>query len=582
MRSASQPIFVCQSNAGASQGRSLITRILSRWLMSVALAVLALVAINMLVATSPVQGRPTAALINCSGSIQACIDTANDGDTILIAAGRYTESLTLSKPVSLTGVSSDTTIIHAMAGQRVLIVTGATISNSVVISGLTFTGGNLSGEAYCPEACGGGMLVTDGAQVTIQNATFSNNAASGAGGGLYDGGISGDPTAATLIDSQFVSNTAAYDGGGVASDGSITLIGGQFIHNTSQGRGGGLGVGGQYNPTFVLITGTRFINNAAFAIQSDGLGGGVWVGGTAIVVNGYFEGNVSHGSNGGGLFASTFIITDTDFVSNAIMAGWGGGASGNEATISSGRFERNSSGGAGGGISVNYASVDGTDFISNTSNVVDGLAGGGGVFVVFQGDISNARFESNQCPATGCSGGGTLFWGGPSRIVNTILLNNTAASDGTAIAIDVPGENAFQQNELAHLTIAGSTFITMPAVAVFSGTVGITDTIIASHTIAVSNTGGIVREDYNLFFDTVTNTVGVTSGGHSLGGDPKFVDPLNGDYHLQFGSAGIDRGVDAGVYVDLDGNPRPVGAGFDIGAYEYQAIKVLYLPLIRR
>jgi hypothetical protein len=69
-----------------------------RWLMSLALAVLALVTINLLVATSPVQGKP-AALINCSGSIQACIDSANDGDTILIAAGIYTDLDRNPRPV---------------------------------------------------------------------------------------------------------------------------------------------------------------------------------------------------------------------------------------------------------------------------------------------------------------------------------------------------------------------------------------------------------------------------------------------------------------------------------------------------
>jgi hypothetical protein len=107
------------------------------------------------------------------------------------------------------------------------------------------------------------------------------------------------------------------------------------------------------------------------------------------------------------------------------------------------------------------------------------------------------------------------------------------------------------------------------------------DTIIASHTIALESINGTAAEDYNLFFNTITNTIGVTSGGHSLVGDPRFVDPLHDDYHLQFGSAAIDHGIDAGVYTDLDGNPRPLGAGFDIGAYEYTAaISYTYLPIV--
>jgi hypothetical protein len=35
-----------------------------------------------------------------------------------------------------------------------------------------------------------------------------------------------------------------------------------------------------------------------------------------------------------------------------------------------------------------------------------------------------------------------------------------------------------------------------------------------------------------------------------------------------------------GIDADLDGKPRPSGAGFDMGAYEYQLINALYLPLI--
>lgn len=46
----------------------------------------------------------------------------------------------------------------------------------------------------------------------------------------------------------------------------------------------------------------------------------------------------------------------------------------------------------------------------------------------------------------------------------------------------------------------------------------------------------------------------------------------SGDYHLKPGSPTIDAGASAGAppTSDFDGNPRPHGAGYDIGAYELQ------------
>jgi len=53
-------------------------------------------------------------------------------------------------------------------------------------------------------------------------------------------------------------------------------------------------------------------------------------------------------------------------------------------------------------------------------------------------------------------------------------------------------------------------------------------------------------------------------------GNPAFVDPSNSDFHIGLGSAAIDRGVDVEVYLDFDQEPRPSGAGYDIGADELQ------------
>jgi parallel beta-helix repeat protein len=55
-------------------------------------------------------------------------------------------------------------------------------------------------------------------------------------------------------------------------------------------------------------------------------------------------------------------------------------------------------------------------------------------------------------------------------------------------------------------------------------------------------------------------------------GEPGFVNPEAGDFHLTKGSAAIDSGLsDDAPNVDFDENPRPQGGSHDIGAFEYSA-----------
>jgi hypothetical protein len=65
-----------------------------------------------------------------------------------------------------------------------------------------------------------------------------------------------------------------------------------------------------------------------------------------------------------------------------------------------------------------------------------------------------------------------------------------------------------------------------------------------------------------------TNTYS-TFDPNGIEADPLFVG--SGDYHLQASSPAIDAGITSTATVDRDGNARPSGDGYDIGAYEYQA-----------
>ncbi len=261
-------------------------RILVRGLLVVIFAIAALTFVSFALYPAQAKARHQAATITCVGSIQACIDAASDGDTIVIPAGTYTESLTLSKPVSLTGVNSATTIIHALANQRVLTVTGATISNSVVISGLTFTGGDIRGmSGYCPESCGGGILLQNAAQPLIQNVIIADNHAD-SGGGVHA------ETPLTLSSVIFFNNSASGAGGGMYANGALTLSNTEFVSNATNSSGGGvLNAGG------LTCLDCRFVGNSATYLG----------GGASIYVY----------DNGG-----TSSIVNTDFVSNS--AGWGG------------------------------------------------------------------------------------------------------------------------------------------------------------------------------------------------------------------------------------------------------------------
>jgi hypothetical protein len=59
-------------------------------------------------------------------------------------------------------------------------------------------------------------------------------------------------------------------------------------------------------------------------------------------------------------------------------------------------------------------------------------------------------------------------------------------------------------------------------------------------------------------------------GQNYVEGDPRFVNASAADFHLRSNSPAIDKGsATAAPSVDYEGNSRPRGAGYDIGAFEY-------------
>jgi MYXO-CTERM domain-containing protein len=90
----------------------------------------------------------------------------------------------------------------------------------------------------------------------------------------------------------------------------------------------------------------------------------------------------------------------------------------------------------------------------------------------------------------------------------------------------------------------------------------------------VTTTGqGVVTIESNLFFSDIDNpdlSPNMAAVTGSLDVDPMFVAPATFDFHLQPKSKAIDAGASVpSVTHDFDGNARPQGGGYDIGAFEF-------------
>lgn len=58
-------------------------------------------------------------------------------------------------------------------------------------------------------------------------------------------------------------------------------------------------------------------------------------------------------------------------------------------------------------------------------------------------------------------------------------------------------------------------------------------------------------------------------GDNAVRADPRFMNPIGGDFHLKPNSPALDKGSAVGApSTDCDGNRRPQGRGVDMGAYE--------------
>ena len=327
----------------------------------------------------------------------------------------------------------------------------------------------------------------------------------------------------------------------------------------SIGYGGGIYLN---DATRAVISGNLIISNVA-SLASRGYGGGIHLEGILFGAQVQFN----------------QVLSNAATTKNAV--GYGGGISGGPGgvVIRGNSVIGNRANGYGGGEGAGLYQWFGSATYLN--NLVTGNLGSAGGQAVYLG-YSASRFEGNQVMDNATSQGikfQGVFWGssGPT------LVNNIVARSGDRTLSLHGGMGWPLTATLLHNTLVGSGSGTGVYVATGYIALFLTNTIVVDHTWGITNTfpaSSTVLADHTLFW---ANTHDGIRGINPVDGTPTFA---TDGYHIGSGcSAAIDAGVSAGVTTDIDGEARPYGPGYDIGADELStglACWRVYLPLASR
>lgn len=192
----------------------------------------------------------------------------------------------------------------------------------------------------------------------------------------------------------------------------------------------------------------------------------------------------------------------------------------------------------------------------------------------------NTVFDGNTCILPNTTGGGFSPKGFDlDDGYNLTFINNIVHAKLIAIILS-------EKLQVHDIIFLQNTFVGYPTE---SGSWGIqltgTDDLVAKNiriqnnifayqengmgSIYVNNPTTILQTGYNCVFRANGRPVRATDPGDVWNEDPLFVNYSINDFRLQVNSPCIDKGADVGVTHDFNGNIRPQGAGYDIGAFEF-------------
>ena len=223
-----------------------------------------------------------------------------------------------------------------------------------------------------------------------------------------------------------------------------------------------------------------------------------------------------------------------------------------------------------------------TRFVENTANVESLAFGfGGGAYAKESNIVADRTTFVGNVGQRGSAVAVEAFADGyTARFVNSLIVGAASNTESSLFY-------AYRYGlvDILHATFVGPMSTAGVAIHFERSDGSGRNTIASTFATAIKQQEGDVAEDFNLYHNVGSRVDGVVTGGaHSLTGDPLFIAPGAGDYHLGKGSAAIDAGTDMGVTHDLDRVARPQGANVDIGAYEAMVTSEYrtYLPLTQK
>jgi hypothetical protein len=223
-------------------------------------------------------------------TIQSAIDAAVPGDTVLVAAGTYNETIDFqSKAITVVSESGAASTIINGDGIGVVVKMNANVGETPVLRGFTIRNGGPYGSTD-------GGIDTSGGPALIENNVVTANRFCG------DGAITASFSDATIRDNTISGNSQVLCSGGVGGAGvsiqgagSVQLLNNVITGNTHDSEAGGVALFAAGTPT---VSGNVINENVGW------IGGGMSIENVsdATITNNIIAGN--RAALGGGIYAA--------------------------------------------------------------------------------------------------------------------------------------------------------------------------------------------------------------------------------------------------------------------------------------